>query len=99
MDEKIIELKFPIPVPTINGKTVDVSSIKLGRLKAKHLKLLPEDFTEKEGRITPAQIIPLIAGLADIPVESAEEIDFEDLVEISEGIGDFLETSLSTGKK
>ena len=58
---KIIPLVYPIPVPVEGqqGKTVDVSELKLGRIKAKHLRLLPSDFSEKEGKLEPNAIIPL----------------------------------------
>ena len=99
MKEKIVELNYPIPIPKEGGGTVDVSQLKLGRFKAKHLKLLPKGFMENDGQISPSEIIPLIAGLADIPESSANEIDMEDLMEVAESMQDFFEGFLKTGKK
>jgi len=98
---KIIPLVYPIPVPVEGqqGKTVDVSELKLGRIKAKHLRLLPSDFSEKEGKLEPNAIIPLIAGLANIPESSVDEIDIEDLMTIAEGLESFLEKFLKDGEK
>lgn len=96
---KTIELKYPIPIPKDGGGTVDVSTLKIGRLKAKHLKALPKNFVEKEGNVEPAELIPLIAAIADIPESSADELDVEDLMVLAEGLEDFLGESLKTGKK
>jgi hypothetical protein len=99
MDEKIVPLKWPIPIPKEGGGTVDVRELKLGRLKAKHFKLLPKDFMSNEGQVEPSALIPLLAGIADIPEESADEIDMEDLMEVAESLQDFLGEFLETGKK
>jgi len=95
----IVELKHSIPIKKADGGTVEVSQLKMGRLKLKHLRLLPKDFTEKEGKVAPAELIPLIAGVADIPIESADEIDIEDIEAIVEGLMSFLADFLQTGKK
>ncbi len=99
MDEKIIKLKFSIQVPQEDGSTIDVSQLRIGRLKAKHLKALPKGFVAREGEIEPAELIPLIASIADIPESSAEEMDLEDLLVFAEELEDFLESALQTGKK
>ncbi len=99
MDEKIIELKYAIPIPKEGGGTVNTKELRLGRMKAKHLKLLPEDFSKNEGlNMSPAAVIPLIAGLADIPESSADEIDIADLMSIAEDMESFLSEFLETGK-
>lgn len=100
MDEKkIVKLKYPISIPTDGGGTVDAYELKMGRFKAKHLKLLPKNFMEEGGIINPSDIMPLIAGLADISEEAAGEIDLEDLTEVAESLQSFLGKSLETGKK
>lgn len=98
MDVKTIELKYPIPVEKEGGGTVDVSVLKLGRLKAKHLRVLPKGFAAQEGNVEPAELIPLIAAIADIPESSADEMDVEDLIVFAEALEDFLGKSLMTGK-
>ena len=99
LKEKIIKLKYSIPIPKEGGGFVNTNEIKIGRLKAKHLRLLPEDFAEKDGVLSPSAIIPLVAGLADIPESSADEIDMEDMTEVAEALQSFLGESLETGKK
>ena len=98
-DERIIDLQYPIPIPKEGGGTVEVSKLKLGRLKAKHLKALPKGFTERKGNVELAELIPLIAAIADIPESSADEIDIEDLMVFAEELEGFLEASPKTGKK
>lgn len=93
-----IELQYPIPVPKAGGGEVLTSVLRIGRMKAKHLRLLPEDFNLESGIVSPSAIIPLIAGLADIPESSADEIDAEDLVGIGKVLADFLSQSLPTGE-
>lgn len=99
MDEKVVKLKYSIPIPKEGGGTVNVNELTLGRLKAKHFKLLPKDFMANEGQIEPAALIPLLAGIADIPESAADEIDIEDLMEVAESLQSFLGEFLGTGKK
>ncbi len=88
MDGKRIDLKYPI---TIDGK--EVSALFMGRFKTKHLKLLSEKFlksitTNKKNVLSLdvlPDMIPLIASLLNIKEEEADEIDFVDLVKISQG--------------
>lgn len=95
-----IELEYPITIKDENGNTQSISEITLSRMKGKHLKLMPDSFFKNGGKnIKPHEIIPLIAGLANIPLESGEEIDLEDLTEIGGKLNDFLSKSLPTGKK
>ena len=99
MNEKIVKLKFSIPIPKEGGGSMDVNELKIGRLKAKHLRALPNNFMERKGELEPAELIPLIASLTDIPEASADEIDLEDLTAFAENLESFLAASLRTGKK
>jgi len=94
-----VNLKYSIPIPKAGGGTVEVNKLEMRRVKLKHLRLLPKDFVENEGKVAPAELIPLIAGIADIPVSAADEIDLEDLEEIINGLMFFLAKSLPDGKK
>lgn len=101
MDTKVINLKHAIPNPNLEEECI--TSLTLGRLKAKHLKLLPKEFfegdEEGEKKLSPHEVIPLIAALANIPEDTAGEIDLiDDLTPIAEALGDFLQKSLETGK-
>jgi len=97
--EKVIKLKYSIPIPGKDGEMIQTNELKIGRLKAKHLKLLPDDFMESNGQLSPGDIIPLIAGLANIPESAADEIDIEDMTEVADALQGFLGESLETGKK
>jgi len=99
VSEKIVKLKYSIPIKTSDGSIVKTNELKLGRLKAKHLKLLPKNFMENEGMLNPIDMISLIAGLANIPESSADEIDIEDMMEVAEALQSFLTISQVTGKK
>ena len=99
MQEKIVKLKHSIPIPQKNGEDLTTNELKLGRLKAKHLRLLPSDFIENAGDLSPADILPLIAGLANLPETSIDEIDLEDLTGVAEALQVFLGESLEIGKK
>ena len=98
MTDKVINLKHSIPVKE-GDQVRRVNELKMGRLKVKHLRSLPDDFAAGDGKIKPIDVIPLIASVANIPIESADEIDFEDLEAVSDAITDFLTKSLPTGKK
>jgi hypothetical protein len=91
--ENEIILKHSIPVNQENGNKVQVNKLEMGRFKLRHLKLLPDDFVEKEGKIPPADMIPLIAGMMNISEESAGEIDLEDIEQIAEKLVSFLAQS------
>lgn len=80
-----VPLEYPITITDSDGKKIKTNTITLGRIKAKHLKTLPDSLflgEEEAQRMRPDEMIPLIAGLADIPIESAEEIDMIDLMKI-----------------
>lgn len=101
-NKKVIKLQFPIPVKTVkedgSEEVKQCDTLTFGRLKAKHLKLLPASFMENEGEISAADLIPIIASVANIPEESADEIDLVDLQSIGEAMESFLSASLGTGK-
>lgn len=97
---KIIELKYSIPVIKEGGGSVDISQLVIGRLKAKHLKALPDNFMENKGNLNPSDMIPLLASITDLSQETIEELDFEDLANVAEELGSFLSQSLDlVGKK
>ncbi len=94
-----IDLKYPIPVKGEGGTLVEVSTLTMGRLKAKHFKTLPSSIFDGEGKnVTPGEMIPMIAVLTGVPEESIDELDAADLLEIGAKLADFLSESLQTGK-
>jgi len=90
LESRKVELKHTIPVEKEGGGKLPISELTFRRVKLKHLKLLPPAIFENPEKINPVDFIPIIAGLADIPVESAEEIDISDLADIVDAIKDFL---------
>ena len=100
-NKKTVKLQFPIPIKVSKDGVEEEQqyySLTFGRLKAKHLKLLPDSFWTSEGDISAVDLISLIAAVANIPEESADEIDLADLETISKAIESFLPESLKTGK-
>ena len=96
MENKPVKLKYPIKF-----EDKEYTELSFGRLKLKHIKNLPPDFADKweNKEIGFSTLIPIIAGLANIPEEVAEEIDIDDIDVIIEGLGNFFEISLDkTGK-
>lgn len=98
MDFKNVKLKYPIPFKAKDGLVINMASLNIGRLKAKHLKYLPENIDEK---INPSDLLPLIAALCEIPIETAEELDIEDLNGVSSALTDIMGNMLSpdSGKR
>ena len=87
-----VDLKYPIP----NGGEGMIHQLTFGRLKAKHLKAMPKEMmaAAAEGEsmsITAAEMVPIIAAVAELTEEQAGEIDIEDLPAVAEVIADFFE--------
>lgn len=89
-EKKRIDLKYPIEVKKEN-ETKTYSYVEIGRMKNKHLKVLPKDFfsASKDGNIPPAILPELIASITGIPLEVADEMDLEDTMKISESLESF----------
>jgi len=88
-----IKLKHPLPVDH-GGKTFEVSELHFKGFKAKHLELLPDNFYESGGKLKPKEMIPLIAGLANVPIEAVKEMSIGDLFKVAGKLSDFLAESL-----
>jgi hypothetical protein len=89
-----IKLKHPVP-----GEKEDeiISKIRLKRLRGKHLHLLPK--TVEGETLSPGEMLPLIAAMADLPLKIVEEIDLiDDLLNIIDMASDFFDFSQTTGK-
>ncbi len=89
MENKKLILKHPIPIKTDGGGEAHIKDITFGRMKVKHLKLLPKNIQEKtkSGNLDAAEMIPLIAALAGLEEKIADEIDIEDLEGLAEALG------------
>lgn len=100
-EQVTIPLKYTIPVPVEGeeGKTVDVKEITLGRLKIKHLKMIPREALTGEEDINPMTAIPLIAGMSGLPESSIDELDAADLKGVIVALMDFLKDFLEDGEK
>ena len=86
MSVEIINLDYPIEIKSPNGGVTTAASITLRRMKAKDLKHVQPDTADN-----PYSTIPLIAALAGIPIESADEIDIIDHKKIRENLSVFFE--------
>lgn len=96
--QKTIKIKLEYPIPGKEPGT-EINRIKIGRFKAKHLRFLPKNFAEKDGKLEPAEILPLIAAMANLPEELIDEIDAAtDLVRIGKELESFFQKSRQLGK-
>ena len=84
---KTMKLTHPIEIGTET-----VSELTVRRPKAKDFRRLPAN---------PAfgDILDMAAKLCDVPASTIDELDPEDLMPLMDMVGDFLPTSLATGKK
>lgn len=100
-DKKIIRLKYSIPIKVKDGQAIQTNQIEVGRIKVKHLKNLPKGFMDGKGGISPKDMILFISGLTELPIETIEEIDVDDLSTVTTELESFLENSFpqQTGKK
>ena len=90
MDEKIIKLKFPISYKD-KENIIKIDEIKVGLLKNKHLRALPDDFFQSGGdNIRPKDIPALVCAITGLPASVADDIDFEDLIAIMGEIKEYL---------
>lgn len=89
-----VKLKYPITIKATDDQPeTELSVLTFGRIKAKHLKLIPDScFVEEGAGLKPMEVIPLLAGLAGISNEVADELDMVDLLTIT---GEVLPTFLS----
>ena len=98
--DKSVPLKYPIPIKNEDGTSEVRDKLWMGRLKLKHLKLLPPDVFNDGGAINVSKMVPampaLIAGLANIPIEAAGEIDVEDLESLMEVLQTFFGSTQET---
>lgn len=102
MNKKIIQLKHSIPYKTDQGQEMQISTLTMGRMKAKHLKHFPKEFFKEGGAddISPYALLPLIASVCGISNESAGEIDVEDINQVADALGEVMGKLVSpeTGK-
>jgi len=85
--EKSFPLKFPITYTPADGKPVTISALKLRRTRGKEMRLI-EEVSAKGGGET-ALMLALLASINDLPVDALDEIDAEDLIDLSEAANDF----------
>jgi hypothetical protein len=96
-----VKISLEYPLPGVNGGE-PVTELTIGRLKAKHLRALPESMTNAEEgdevKLTPVEMIPMIAAITNITDEQAGELDLEDLTTVAETVTDFFEQYREAGK-
>ncbi len=86
---KKIKLNYPVTIKQEDGSMVTYSELSIGRLKNKHLKLLPKNFIDSGGRVTADKLAGVISVIANVPKEVAEEIDVDDTWRIIESLESF----------
>ena len=98
-----IELKIPIVIKNGKGTEKQINKIVLGRMKAKHLRLLPKNMVDEKGKnnIAPKDMLPIIGGLSGLSKSEVDEIDFVDLMTIADEIMNIMGEALpqETGKE
>jgi hypothetical protein len=98
MEEKTkvkVVLDFPVEITQADGSVITYKELEFGRLKNKHLKLLPKEFT-KTGKIALGDMPVLVAAIAGIPESVADEIDITDMDQISKAIESFFPAPQNT---
>lgn len=100
MNSKTISLKYPIDVVMEGSdQKTKLTQVILGRVKAKHLKAIPQSMLADGGEnVSPEEMLPLLASITGLASEQIDEIDLEDLLVICSELEDFLGESLSTGE-
>ena len=86
-----IVLKIPIPAKTDEGKDIEIQTLKLQRVKMKHLKAFPDSFFAKEGeKLDVSEMIPIIAAVTGETKEVIEEIDIIDMMDVIEKVSEYV---------
>lgn len=98
-ESRVIKLEYAIPVPQGEGKEpIMTNQITLGRLKTKHLKLIPSEVMNGEGDMAIPAAVSMIAGMSGLPESSIDEIDAKDIQEVIKVLVDFLKEFLQDGE-
>lgn len=84
---KKLKLKHPIEVGTET-----IGELNVRRPKAKDFRRLP-------AKPAFGDILDMAAKLCDVPGSTIDELDPEDLMPLMDLVGDFLPSSLATGKQ
>jgi len=89
-------IKLNVPLKTREGAVLE--EIVLPRPKVKDFRKVPGDFFE-DGKHNPVCFLPMVESMTNIPMETLDELDVSDLLQISEVVADFLSESRQTGEK
>ena len=85
-EPKTIPLKYPVPMNTVGEdkktRTVMLTEVTVRRAKARDLRNLPPGSLSEYAGNGNAMAPAMVALYCGIPLEVAEEVDFEDLMEI-----------------
>ena len=92
-EKKKVKLQYPVTIKQEDGSSKVYDEVEIGRLKNKHLKLLPKDFMDGKGKIPPDKLSGVISVIANIPMEVSDEIDIEDTYNIAEELESFFGVS------
>jgi hypothetical protein len=72
----VYPLEYPITINE-NGKETQIYQVEVGRLKVKHLRILPASFFAKEDTesMTPEEVRMVVIALTNLTADQADEID------------------------
>jgi hypothetical protein len=92
-EPKTITLKYPVKAIAANGKETLITSVTIKRAKAKDLRGLPP------GAFADNPSVAAIAVYCGISFESAEDLDFEDLMVIMKEMPSLMPGFSGTGER
>ncbi len=102
MKDTIVTLKYPFTIADSDGENGvrEIKELKFSRLKAKHMKAIPDSFYEKEGEnMNVSEMLPLLCSICSLPENGLDDLDIEDFGEVAKMLQDFMGNSLKTGGK
>jgi hypothetical protein len=92
MERGKVSLKYPIP----DGKGGELKELEFKGLKLKHRNIFPIEVQKGERELSDEEMIPILAKVFNLPLESIEELDMEDLPNVVERFKSFFGDSQST---
>jgi hypothetical protein len=74
----VVPLEYPIKTKSELGAEIQVYQVELGRLKVKHLKILPVSFLDDTLDMSPADMRLVTIAMTGLSESVADEIDLVD---------------------
>jgi len=74
----VVPLEYPIKIKSELGADIQIYQVELGRMKVKHLKVLPVSFLDESLELSPADMRLVTIAMTGLSEEVADEIDLID---------------------